>query len=103
MLCVSVWHLFACAGDDNVAIHANGTLIENCRMGTGHGVSIGSISDAYVSNVTVRSCSFENTTAGCRIKTDPGAKGAVWDVTYTNLTMQNGACAAGVVAAVCTR
>lgn len=30
-------------GDDNVAIHVSNVLIENCKFGSGHGASIGSI------------------------------------------------------------
>ena len=52
-------------GDDNVAIHANHTLVEDSYFGTGHGASIGSICDSWVTNVTVRRTTFDGTTAGC--------------------------------------
>lgn len=74
-------------GDDDVAFHANHTLVENSYFGTGHGASIGSLCDAWVTNVTVRNVVFHGTTAGCRIKTRPKCAGRVWDVLYENLTM----------------
>lgn len=35
-------------GDDNVAVHANDTLVENCVFGNGHGASIGSLCNDYL-------------------------------------------------------
>ena len=57
-------------GDDNVAVHANNTLVEDIYFGTGHGASIGSLVD---------------TTAGCKIKAHPGASGRVSGVTYEDI------------------
>ena len=74
-------------GDDDVAFHANHTLVEDSYFGTGHGASIGSLCDAWITNVTVRNVTFHATTAGARIKTKPKCAGRVWDVTYEHLTM----------------
>lgn len=75
-------------GDDNVAIHGNNTLVEDCTFGYGHGASIGSLGqDTYLQNITVRSTSFNGTEQAVRIKSDPGATGFLRDVLFTNLTM----------------
>ena len=41
-------------GDDNIAGHANDTLVEDSYFGSGHGASIGSLCDSYIRNFTVR-------------------------------------------------
>ena len=55
-------------GDDNIAAHANNTLIENCQFGNGHGASIGSLCNNWLTNITFRNIEFNGTTTGCRIK-----------------------------------
>jgi len=74
-------------GDDNIAGHANDTLVENCYFGKGHGASIGSVCNGWIHNNTFRNIVFNGTTNGVRIKTHPKCDGHVWDVTYENLTM----------------
>ena len=69
-------------GDDNVAGHANNTLVEDSYFGSGHGASIGSLCGSYIRNFTVRNVSFHGTTAAARIKSHPACGGHVWDVTY---------------------
>ena len=76
-------------GDDNIAAHANNTLVERCRFGTGHGASIGSLCDVWLTNITFRHIDFNGTTAGARIKVHENCAGRVWNVTYENLTMTN--------------
>jgi len=77
-------------GDDNVAVHANDTLVENCHFGTGHGASIGSLGGGWYRNITFNNIQFNGTTNGARIKTHPGATaGKVSDVYYTNLKMKD--------------
>ena len=76
-------------GDDNIAAHANDTLVEDSYFGTGHGASIGSLCNSWLRNITFRNISFRGTTAGCRIKSHPGCAGHVWDVTYEGLTMED--------------
>jgi polygalacturonase len=77
-------------GDDNFTC-GGGTsdvLIRNCTYGYGHGVSIGSgIGKGGVSNLTVINCTFSNTEAGIRIKTDRDRGGVAQQLTYLNLTM----------------
>lgn len=50
-------------GDDNVAGHANHTLVEDSYFGSGHGASIGSLCNSYITNFTVRNCSFHGEAA----------------------------------------
>jgi polygalacturonase len=78
-------------GDDNYTC-SGGTsamLITNNTYGNGHGVSIGSFTSPSVSNMTVVNCTFTNTDAGLRIKTDRDRGGNVHDILYGNLTMTN--------------
>jgi hypothetical protein len=76
-------------GDDNFTC-SGGTsdvLITHCTYGYGHGVSIGSHTVGEISNITVEDCTFKNTEAGIRIKSDRDRGGHVHDLTYRNLTM----------------
>eukprot|EP01084_Bolivina_argentea_P082716 149769_1 len=75
-------------GDDNIAFHANDTLVSNCKFGTGHGTSIGSLSGGWLKNITVTGCSYTDTTQAIRIKVDNTAgPGKLWDVTFESLTV----------------
>ena len=78
-------------GDDNFTCGGNTSdvLITNCTYGYGHGVSIGSYTQGGVSNITVVNCTFNNTEAGIRIKTDRDRGGVVQDMKYLNLSMTN--------------
>ena len=89
-------------GDDNVEIGGSALaaeiMITNCTFGTGHGVSIGSITTGGVSNVTVINCTFNNTQNGIRMKSDngvagpnssSGAGGVVQNLSYFNIGMTN--------------
>ena len=78
-------------GDDDYTC-GGGTadvLITNCKYGDGHGVSIGSYTNRGVKNITVENCTFTNTEAGIRIKTDRDRGGVVENITYKNLRMNN--------------
>ena len=74
-------------GDDNVAVHANHTLVEDSYFGTGHGASIGSMCDESITNLTVRNMTFVGTTSGCKIKAHPQCHGHVWDIKYYDIVM----------------
>jgi len=77
-------------GDDNVAVKgpSSNVLVEDCWFGTGHGASIGSITDTVVKNVTFRNIVMNGTENGCRVKTAKGYKGgSVSYITYENITM----------------
>lgn len=71
-------------------MHANDTVIENCRFGTGHGTSIGSLGKAtYLKNITVADSSYKGAVQALRIKADTYSSGALWDVAFRNLTMSD--------------
>jgi polygalacturonase len=78
-------------GDDNYTCSGgtSGMLITNNTYGNGHGVSMGSFTSPSISNLTVVNCTFTNTDAGLRIKTDRDRGGFVHDIFYGNLTMTN--------------
>ena len=78
-------------GDDNFTC-GGGTayiLITNNTYGSGHGVSIGSFTSPYVSNMLVINCTFNGTDQGIRIKSDRDRGGFVHDISYYNLSMTN--------------
>ena len=86
-------HIHDChisVGDDHVAMHANDTLVEDCRFGTGHGASIGSLgAGTAMQNVTVRRCSFDGAITAMRIKADTTSDGFLRDVTYRDLALRD--------------
>ena len=78
-------------GDDNFTC-GGGTsdiLITNNTYGAGHGVSIGSYTSPYVSNMLVINCTFNGTDQGIRIKSDRDRGGFVHNINYYNLSMTN--------------
>jgi polygalacturonase len=78
-------------GDDNFTC-GGGTsdiLITNNTYGAGHGVSIGSFTSPYVSNMLVINCTFNGTDQGIRIKSDRDRGGFVHNINYYNLSMTN--------------
>lgn len=88
-------------GDDLVVLNANHTLVERMVFGAGRGASIspscnGSLPSAWLTNSTVRNCSFDRSVRGVRIKvsagsTAPGGSGgchgSLSNVLYSNLRM----------------
>ena len=99
---VLIQNSFISDGDDNVEIGGSALaaeiMVTNCTFGTGHGVSIGSITTGGVSNVTVINCTFNGTQNGIRMKSDngvagpnssSGAGGVVQNLSYFNIGMTN--------------
>ena len=78
-------------GDDDFTCGGNTSdvLITGCTYGYGHGVSIGSPTRGGVKNITVENCTFTNTEAGIRIKSDRDRGGILENLTYRNLKMTN--------------
>jgi len=81
-------------GDDNIEIGGSGgpaadVTVTNCIFGTGHGVSIGSITSGDVSNLTVINCTYNGADYGIRMKSDNDRGGVVQNLNYCNLTMTN--------------
>ena len=84
-------------GDDNIALKGGGVGGEPTENVTvtdsiflhGHGVSIGSETEAGVRNFLVQRCTFENTGTALRIKSDRTRGGVIENVTYRDITMKN--------------
>ena len=89
-------------GDDNIAfkaVHGDPTqniTVENCTFKHGHGLSIGSETNAGVHNILARHCSFEDTNTGIRIKSDRTRGGLVENISYSDMTMKNIVTAIGI-------
>jgi hypothetical protein len=81
-------------GDDHIAIGGttapmHDILVTNCLFGTGHGMSIGSYTEAGVSNLLVINCGWNGSENGIRNKSERGRGGLVQNLTYINLNMTN--------------
>ena len=75
-------------GDDNIAFGAvDDVLIEKCRFGAGHGLSVGSYLHGPVRNVVVRDCVFHKTKAGLRIKSARDRGNICENISLENVTM----------------
>ena len=91
---ISITNCHIAEGDDNIAITAAGKgpshdiTIQNCRLGTGHGISIGSGTNSGVYNVFVKDCFFNGTDNGLRIKSDSTAGGEVHQIYYDTICMK---------------
>ncbi|MEA3188410.1 MAG: polygalacturonase [Chthoniobacter sp.] len=87
-------------GDDNIVFLASapasggGPGVENitvsdCKLGVGHGLSIGSYTSGGIRNISVENVSFDGTTSGIRMKSGRDRGGLVETITYKNITMKN--------------
>eukprot|EP00056_Hartaetosiga_gracilis_P007605 m.110390 g.110390 ORF g.110390 m.110390 type:complete len:439 (+) comp12745_c0_seq2:864-2180(+) len=82
-------------GDDNIAIGSgtSNVLVERLLCIDGHGTSIGSIgehnSTGYVSNITFRDIHYIRTQNVARVKTWQGGHGAVSNISYINLYVED--------------
>jgi hypothetical protein len=91
---ILVQNCYISDGDDNIEIGGSSgkvayLTVTNCTFGTGHGVSVGSLIQAGVSNVTVVNCSFTGTVNGIRMKSDNDRGGVVQNLQFYNITMTN--------------
>ncbi|HVM60492.1 MAG TPA: pectinesterase family protein [Verrucomicrobiae bacterium] len=80
-------------GDDNIELGGSGAAagitVSNCTFGTGHGLSIGSITSGGVHDLLVSNCTFNGTEYGIKMKSDRGRGGVVQNLRYLDLTMTN--------------
>ncbi|KAH7835460.1 hypothetical protein Vadar_026278 [Vaccinium darrowii] len=71
--------------------HSTRVQIQNSDIGTGHGISIGSLgedhSEGIVEEVHVVGCTFTGTQNGARIKTWQGGSGYVRKVSFKDITL----------------
>src|SRR5665213_282699 len=92
---ITVTQSYIRTGDDNIAIKGGGgapttniTVIHN-HFYYGHGMSIGSETDAGVSKLRVTDLSLDGTDAGVRIKSQEAYGGLVHDAVYDDLCIRN--------------
>jgi polygalacturonase len=80
-------------GDDNIALKGSGAIdnlvIVHNHFGKGHGMSIGSETNAGVQNVKVCDLSLDGTQNGIRIKSDVSRGGEVKNISYTDVCMRS--------------
>src|SRR5581483_5491542 len=87
-------------GDDNIVLLGSGdnnpanprtrnVTIRDCKLGSGHGLSIGSYTSGGVQNVRAENISFNGTTACIRMKAWRDRGGLVNSISYKNFTMDN--------------
>jgi hypothetical protein len=76
-------------GDDDVAMHvlSNNITVKNCRIGTGHGVSIGGSTKDGVNGVYVSNCTFNGTTNGFHFKAGRDNGGMAKNINIRDITM----------------
>ncbi len=82
-------------GDDNIAIKGSSAppdsniVIAHNHFGHGHGMSIGSETNAGVQNVAVCDLTIDGAQNGLRIKSDASRGGIVQQISYTDVCMRN--------------
>lgn len=85
-------------GDDNIAIKPvrnsrnpgnKNMVVTNCTFVHGHGMSIGGGTAGGLENLTVTTCTFDQTERAIRIKTPRGNGGLVSHCVYENLKISN--------------
>ncbi|WP_294237292.1 glycosyl hydrolase family 28 protein [uncultured Sphingomonas sp.] len=91
---VTIAHSFIRTGDDDIAIKAGHgptryVSILDDHFYSGHGVSIGSETNAGVSDILVRDVTLDGTTSGLRIKSDASRGGLVTRVRYEGVCLRD--------------
>jgi polygalacturonase len=91
---ITVTHSYIRDGDDNIAIKGGSGPVTNMSVVDnhfyyGHGMSIGSETNAGVSKLRVTNLSLDGTTAGIRIKSNATRGGLVHDVVYDDICIRN--------------
>lgn len=93
-------------GDDGIALKSGSgpdgiraarptsqVVVRSCQVGNGHGgIVIGSETAGGVFDVLVEDCLFRSTDRGIRIKTRRGRGGAIHQLRFRNLVMENNLC-----------
>ena len=87
-------------GDDNIVLlcgdartpglpEVENVTIRDCRIGFGHGISIGSHTSGGIRNVSVERISFDGTTSGIRMKAREDNGGIVENIRFREIQMKN--------------
>lgn len=87
-------------GDDNIVLlcspgkdpsraEVENITIRNCKLGFGHGLSIGSHTGGGVRNVLAENITFDRTTSGIRMKAGRDRGGVVEGIRYRNITLRD--------------
>lgn len=97
---ITITNSFVSTGDDMIAMKAgNGHIanvtISNNHMYSGHGITVGSETNAGLNNMLVIGDAIDNGFGGSssdslRIKSDTSRGGEVYDVLYKNICIKNG-------------
>ena len=92
---VTITHCWIHAGDDDVAVKANGSgpmshisVVHN-HFFTGHGMSIGSETNGGVNHMLVSDLTIDGADNGIRIKSDRSRGGLVTDIRYEDVCMRD--------------
>ena len=91
---ITVTHSFIRTGDDNIAIKGgdgpvtNMSVVDN-HFYYGHGMSIGSETNAGVSQIVVHHLTLDGTESGIRIKSNPTRGGLVDGVIYKDVCIRD--------------
>jgi polygalacturonase len=92
---ITITHCFIHTGDDQVAIKAGGSIpstnvsIVHNHFYTGHGMSIGSETDAGANHILVSDLTIDSADNGIRIKSNSSRGGLVENVTYDNVCIRD--------------
>ncbi len=98
---VTIDHVFASTGDDNVAIKSGAInspgpdspshdiTITDCEFEAGHGLSIGSEVAGGVQNVRAERIHFKGTDQGIRVKANRDRGNDVSNLSFKDITMEN--------------
>ncbi len=92
---ITITHCYFREGDDNIAIKGGGPgeltqmTVSHTHFYWGHGMSIGSETNAGVSKLRVYDLSLDGTDSGIRIKSMGTRGGVVHDVVYDNICIRN--------------
>jgi polygalacturonase len=91
---ITITHSYIRDGDDNIAIKGGNGPVTNMSVihnhfYWGHGMSIGSETNAGVNHVLVEDLSLDGTESGIRIKSNSTRGGLVEDITYRDVCIHN--------------
>jgi polygalacturonase len=98
---ITIDHVFASTGDDNVAIKSGAInspgpdapshdiTITDCEFEAGHGLSIGSEVAGGVQNVRAERIRFKGTDQGIRVKANRDRGSDVSNLSFKDITMEN--------------